>query len=312
MNIKSIIRQCAWLLLLPLLTGCGAAAVTQVAQTDTPVIATKTVTIVTPTLLPTETTSPTPSLEATATQIVRPTPLPVAKLSLDVAKKKFDILEQSADCQLPCFNGLTPGISSDWEAQDFFASLGFDKESIPRDFQGRWRISTGEVEIQYFEIPYLISSNLSDRPNLLVTWQNGKITSIGMGFLPYRKWISIPRFLLVIDETPQIILSHSFGGEMSIPHRSFLIFLFPKKQLQLTYLIPDLNGPVKNGPVCMSADIPVDVYITLGHDERIYNLCYACDPTIGYDWSKQLNMKPEDLIAAIGDGDFCLSPAYPK
>lgn len=306
MCIKLIICQCSWLLLIPLLVGCGAVVTNATpTQLNLSVRSTATVVVVSPTRLSTETpSSPMPSLQPTATpSVVRPTPLPVARLELDAAKKKFDVLDQNADCRLPCFNGLTPGISANWEAQDFFANLGFDRE---RDAQGRWILSDGEANLQSFEIPYLISSNLSGRPNLSVAFQNEKVSSIAIGFLPYRQWVSIPRFLSAIDETPQIILSEAVGGESAINRFFYLMFVFSKQQLEVVYRIPDLSRSFQAAPVCMSSDIPADVYIILGKTSVMSAFCESCDPTMGHEWSKQLDMKPEDLRAIIRDGDFCL------
>ena len=61
-----------------------------------------------------------------------PTPAPVVTLSLDIAQDKASILTTSADCQLPCWNQLTPGLSAEEDLQGFYAHFGTDIRNIDR------------------------------------------------------------------------------------------------------------------------------------------------------------------------------------
>jgi hypothetical protein len=89
-------------------------------------VATVTATVV-PTRIPTLTPTSTPTPEPTLTPSPSPSPTPTSIPSLppDEARLLFlDLLANNGNCHLPCFWGITPGVSSFQEAQAKLTPLG--------------------------------------------------------------------------------------------------------------------------------------------------------------------------------------------
>lgn len=101
-----------------ILAGCNSATnaeTTQVSPSATPTLMPAyTITVVTSTLTPVDTITPSPS----------PTPTNIPTLPAEDARKKLlDLLANNGDCQLPCLWGITPGKSTNQEAQSVLSSL---------------------------------------------------------------------------------------------------------------------------------------------------------------------------------------------
>jgi hypothetical protein len=83
-----------------------------------------------PTLLPTSQ----PSHSFTPTINVLDQEIAVSTLSSSEALKIANILDQAGSCVLPCWNGLTPGISQIDDLPEFFSRLGYAiQDEIPYD-----------------------------------------------------------------------------------------------------------------------------------------------------------------------------------
>lgn len=108
-------------ILLFLLAGCGTVDSPLVQATSTPI-----------TILPVETAIISPTLlpEPTST-IMIPTPSPLPTLPPAEAEAMiFDLLQNNEGCLLPCWWGLTPGKSSQKDAQSLLETLATDFSSV--------------------------------------------------------------------------------------------------------------------------------------------------------------------------------------
>ena len=99
-----------------------------------------------------------------------------------------------------------------------------------------------------------------------------------------------------------------FAGEGLVYSGFYLTFIFPNHQLQISHVGAERATPA-NPQVCIAPDIPIDVFISLGADDASPDpLCEFFNPSTGRDWGKQLNKEPQDFLALIGTGNFCLPP----
>jgi len=254
----------------------------------------------TQTPIPTNTSIPSPTLR---------TPIRVQNLDLEEAKQKMDFLSGSSNCDLPCFNGLTPGISSVWDIQGFFARLGFDSEKdrivddngylVSKDDQEFWILEPIQGVV-YSQVPYLLTSNFHYRPFLSVEWNEVIVTTIELGYLPYRSWISIPRFYEQLGK-PDTIKIVGDGGEGNIV-AFYLQLYFSAYKTSVEYVIRSTDFT----DVCLYSDAPADARVTIGQPSYQY---FDLELT---NWHEMNGMDFDNLVNKVGTGDFCLPYAVEK
>jgi len=295
----------AWVILI-LLCSCSPEQ-----QTPTQIfVVHPTVTLIsiptTPSPTPIKNFTPTPVLSNTPvpTLVFRNTPVPVQNLDLAEAKQKMDFLLGSLDCQLPCFNGLTPGVSSVWEIQDFFAKLGFSDIDnrivddngylVSRDEQGFWILDANRGVV-YSQVPYLITSNFLDKSFLVVGWNDGMVTNINLGPLPYRTWISIPRLYEKLGNPDAIKIGFDAGEGNTV---AFILHLyFSAYKTYIVYIIK--SASISN--VCLNSHTPVDTDIAIGSPSFLLYEVFA-----SRNWNELNGLDYNDLVRRIGTGDFCV------
>ena len=128
----------------PSQTVVPSATVTPTIIPTTSVIATRTI----PALTMTSTKKPTQTHTITPTQPPTLTPLPT--IPADEAQAYLrNLMLNNADCRLPCWWGITPGVTEWEEARQFlqsFASSIYYNESFPEDYN----VEYGIVQTGYF------------------------------------------------------------------------------------------------------------------------------------------------------------------
>jgi hypothetical protein len=103
------------------------------------------------------------------------TPYPTADLTFAQLQQRFDFLAETPDCRLPCWLGLTPGVSPSEDVSRFLADLDVD---VRRAAPGRNAIY---VEFQ------------EPMPALTVYWKDGFVTLITMELLEIPEYFEITR-----------------------------------------------------------------------------------------------------------------------
>lgn len=142
-----------------------AGSATTPTQSETPVSSS------TP-IPPASTSTSTPTETATAT-------LP-ATLEPEQAKENIrTLLQDSVDCEAPCFWRITPGQTTLSEAENIFTHLGLQVESTT--FQGK----------DFYGIEYEFDSGLSI--SVTLTTQDDFVKNLQVGILPEKSSAGIPR-----------------------------------------------------------------------------------------------------------------------
>jgi hypothetical protein len=304
----------AWVLAL-LLYGCSPTrqGMTQIAvglSTSNPTVTL--INSITPFILnSTSTKSPTQTQIPTNTPIPSPmsrnTPIPIQNLELEEAKQRIDFLSGGSNCQPPCFNGLTPGISSVWDVQGFFATLGLTDESltdnngylISKDAQGFWILNPSQGSVGK-PVPYLLTSNFSDKPFIGVEWNDSLVTNITLGPLPYRTWVSIPRLYQRLGKPDAIKIALDAGEGNKF---AFILDLyFSTYETYIEYII--LGTSLTD--VCLNSDTPADTFAAIGLPLLPYS-DYGLR-----NWHELNGMNFDDLVNKVGTGDFCIPSVAAK
>ena len=140
------------ILLVSFTSSCSLGEGAQQVQPG-PTSDTATLSTVTPALLPkptdtrpvpanTQTLPPTPTATQVSTKTPAPTPTvtwtlePLVTLSQEDAIRELDYLNESENCRLPCWHGLTPGVSNKDEVPIFLRTFGIDTSSKEPQLDG--------------------------------------------------------------------------------------------------------------------------------------------------------------------------------
>lgn len=201
-----------------------------------------------PSYTPTVMVLDTPTRSLTSTQ--KPTkadftPYPVATLSEDELWLKFDILAESTNCSLPCWNDMTPSLSQGKDVQPFFARLTTDtSHATPY-------VTSQNVYI--YSTNYLPSKG---GPQVSVYLQQDIVSKIEITRMTMPEYITVERMFTTLGK-PEIIRMQTGQGDYSI------LFYYPQR-----YTVIGFYGNVREKTtesqvfdICMSDAEFFDAYL---------------------------------------------------
>lgn len=259
-----------------------------------------------PTERPNDTIVPIPlSVSTTETSTVIPsivttemsTPYPVQSLTAKQQLEMMDFLAEKPGCRLPCWNGLTPGISSSDELQGFFARLGHDFNSwdSPEDALEGARF----VEMHNFPKGTYSSTQLIFEAK----WSKGIVTSIGFGYWDHPEQFSIKHIADTLGVPSEIKIAQQQGEFYS------LLLLYTERQL---YIQIDGKRLVKRP---FDNPLPFDICLDNQDHKDVNALLYSKE---GYahiasflsegwlNWSQVLGVSKEDLFQSLQQPGKCI------
>ncbi len=169
MKSRTILLSLILLLIMILALSCGepfanSENIPGATRTSSPGNTTPTITL---TLPPTETTIPSPTLTAIPT-------LPIE----DARIRLFDLLAKNGGCHLPCLWGITPGKSTNYEAQTVLVPLDSISELIDlRSSPGVIEITLPDDDLRFFvRMSYLYAGDGIVNRISLTAWELQKIS----------------------------------------------------------------------------------------------------------------------------------------
>lgn len=255
---------------------------------------TSTPTVITPTETPFVTSTP------VVTPTVTKTPYPILTLTSSQKLEIMNYLEEKPGCPLPCWNGLTPGVSSSDEIQGFFARLGFDfgEWDSPDQAQAGERM----IELQDFPKGTYSSTLLT----LLVKWSKGLVDYIAFNYWDHPEQFTIDKIAKNIGIPAEIKVAEQQGEGYQI------LFMYPKKNLLII-----IHG--KRIFARPADQLPFDICIEnrdhqaieswfLSNDEytNAVNNRYSSMYGGWLNWSKALGVSVEDLFQQLQQPGKCI------
>jgi hypothetical protein len=245
-----------------------------------------------PTLIPSQTLTP------TRLPVITPTFYPIQTLSIHQKLSIMDFLEGTKDCQIPCWNGLTPGVSSSSEIQGYFARLGYVFPPSNFDFS----LESGEYS-QEIRDNFPPGSLLRSWFYVNVQWSGGIVSSLGFGEWDHPEQVTTSRISEVLG-TPQRILVYQEEG-----YRYRILYDYPNRN---SYIIITGDRKLTSTP----KDLPFSLCINNPKRQTFRTIFYSEDTAKEYekeynqfpwlDWSSLLKISTEELFKKLQQPDICL------
>jgi hypothetical protein len=152
-----------------------------------------------------------PSLPPTSTRVQTSVPHPIATLTKSDLVFKFDFWAEPSICSLPCWNGLTPGVSSEGDVQGFFARLGFDvRNYTPKP------TSNGTYWIK--KSLDRLAEEPENAPRVSVAWKDGIVQYIEIANWNHPEIFEIDRLADAMGEPGDIKVWQGLWGTEPAPY----------------------------------------------------------------------------------------------
>ena len=218
------------------------------------------------------------------------TPHPIASLDASGAKKMIDLLlPGTPDCQLPCWNGVTPGVSGINQLQGFFARLGIDKGFLVSE-----KIDTGKFTMTAEFGNYPDKHKGKFAPKITIYWENNIVKAILIRSINYSTF-NFAELSANLGFPDQIHYEVGNGG-------GYTIRLHYKKQR----VIALVHGKSIRGKlVCLPGPEGASIEMfTYAPDWESYML----DLRGGYwrQWEVTLNLSTQEVFEKLQQPDACL------
>lgn len=302
--VRSTIATLSLLALGMTTSSCLPVAATRIAPTQSPLSPPMSG----PTQAATTASAKVPSTIGTATstpppQGSTPSPFPVATLSASQAEDLGNFLVSTGDCELPCWNHLTPGRSTPSEVPGFFASLGIDVY--------------GEQPFQYQNIRELDGEFTAYPPEtfpptIKVTWENSYVESIFIMWNQYPEFTT-PKSLLAKLGEPNAIQIVFAGGEAG----SFYNILFVYDGARTTVILSGFGRFASDGTqeVCLSQSEKITAStLLLAASQSVQGIMnyhgFLGDETY-FDWPSISGFSKEEIVHSLMDPTSCV-PYFAK
>ncbi len=227
------------------------------------------------------------------TSTPRPTPVlpPARPLELTA------FLDETANCKLPCWNQLTPGLSTEEEVAPFFQRFGLDAESAYR--------------AQCIDLSGYPAGNASQTdPQVCVFSNDGIVNRIRLSNWSHPEQFSPKRINIVLG-TPDVILVPS--APLDDPDGFAVVFIYPNQGVAL-----EIHGRLDlelQGYMCISDRRFQSATVTFFSDDQRFLLQqeYQSSAPAYVDWSQARGETAQTLFNLLINPERCVPyPAYRK
>jgi len=285
-----------------LLAGCSNATAPTATLESKATVGIPTQTTVTPSLTKTYTPKPTMThtpLPPTWTPTATITPYPVQKLTKSQKLVIMDVLNQSTDCVIPCWNGLTPGVSTANDIQKFLAMMGLDI-NIYKD--NAFNEEGFGIDIEDYPSP-------KESFILTISFEEGIISEVQIWRWDHPEQYEISRIMNILGQPDSVRINNGFFGD--IPAYQFTL-LYPDKGAIIEILGKPKMSTSSSGDstllICANDHKGQKVTIRLFSDEIKDKVIYDYS---GYDipwedWADSIGISKDELIKDLGNPSKCI------
>jgi hypothetical protein len=241
----------------------------------------------------------TPLPTRTLTPLPTNTRYPIQTLSSDQKLNIMNVLAQTEDCQLPCWNGITVGESPSSELQPFFARFGVD---FP-DFESDAEIMKGGFSYAFEDFP--MGTYDKTLLELLVTWSDGIVQEISFGY-----W-----------DHPEQYTPEKLNSALGVPEK-IITALRPGDMYSIAYSYPEEHLYIQIDGVRIKArsfddPLPFDICLKYRRKQNIKLYLFADKNTAEWakmlidaedweDWSEALGISTEELFTRLQKENACV------
>lgn len=243
------------------------------------------------------------TLSSSPTPQMTPTYTPISELTSKQQMEIMDFINETPDCKLPCWNGLTPGISKASDIQAFFARLGYELILNPSFLEAEGQCS-GILK----KFPQGTFSDVSSESSIMIDvfWHNYIVNDVRISGWDHPEQFDLKRIAEILG-TPDHIYAQEEEGDRYTIH---LHYLSKKIIIQIvgyrTLINTDNNLPFQ---ICMKT--PEKKYISA----RLYSDSFFPKIQEEYlqfpyeEYSTLLGITKDELWEKLQQPDTCLS--YP-
>ncbi len=191
---------------------------------------------------------PTPTKEP-PTPLPTPAPETVTTAQIEQRLDPFG----SPDCQLPCYNGLTPGDTGLYDALGFYARLGVGvPDLVPGDYQ---RALTGTGNLRATMMRATDISSALDKgyvpPETNIYLSNGKIQLIYARLGTSPTTLDVKRILTTLGAPDTVGLALTFTSDPNTPTNFQVEIVYTAKQTGFTF-VGSTTGDSSAQKVCLN------------------------------------------------------------
>jgi hypothetical protein len=211
-------------------------------------------------------------------------------LSAEEAARIGDFLTMDQTCRLPCWNGVTPGISGAGELQGFFARLGIDmKNLVPQVFDD----DSLYMYTEFDSYPYG-HKNLT--PWVFMYWEDGIVKVIMIDGLDYSVF-NMGRYAETLGIPDQIDYQVRNGGGyyLRLQYREYQTFITisGKTIMGESICLPDKDSPW----------MKVDLFAREPEWEEMVLNMYG---DYWVQWESKLNLTTEEIFDKLQEPGICM------
>lgn len=273
--------------------GCNSGSVTETVEQATLSPTRMFTATVTKAILPTEETI------STSTQTSVVAIHPVVILSPEEALSRADFLKQTEECELPCWNGVTPGQTSPSELPGYFARLGFSanlQEAI--EFEPRTYALSGRI--MGYPAP---KGNLP--PRVTAYWKDGPVLTSSIAWDWFPEFLGLGSVKAHLGAPNEIYVSTSGQGESS---RYIIVLEYRSYQTAIVITGTSTSGYDENDKwkreICLTNSEAPNASVRLFAESvtALEFINFASDPL---DWSSELGISEDELFDALEGSDQC-------
>jgi hypothetical protein len=231
------------------------------------------------------------------------TPYPVQELSDEGKLEVMNILDEKPNCRLPCWLGLTPGISSAYEVQAFFAKLGQQIPDVEKlnPKNSNWII----LEISDYPQGYLSYKHFF----VSTEWQDNIVTNIMVENWGHSEQFEIKKIADVLGEPDYIKINQGTSGGIPL-YSVALIFEDRNLIIKLTGRLKSNNrsdGTQFEACIYDHTNQSVDVILFSDLIKDLILKEYDGSDIPWAEWQKEIGMSKSELYDLMSNSQQCLA-----
>lgn len=248
------------------------------------------------------TTVSTDTAPATATSVPTVTPIPTLTIEqlANLGNLLSELMRTNAGCELPCFWGIQPGVTTAQEAEELFEKRGvaWRENSVALGYPR----GDGSYYVSDVNVSFSIANDLIES-----MFVQGARDAYDLSFRFTEDWdqYSVARMLARFGVPTEVALSAAFFPEPSMSNDYYLSLLFPSSGIEVNYRIAAETLGNGRSRVCFGIDHVKDIFLHLNAPGYL-NEQPTSEPGMEEEvetWQEATGMSVEEFYELMMDSD---------